>query len=122
MAALYSTFLQATTALDHFVAAIAGVGTLLTIAASLWLRGTVKSFIRKTSSALEKISEGNFSFTVGEDSRGEFSFILNEIEFMRINLRAFKADVMLAAKTVDTGSQQVILEILDLLQRSIERS
>ncbi|HQS57521.1 MAG: hypothetical protein B7Y56_07535 [Gallionellales bacterium 35-53-114] len=115
-------FLQATTTLDHLVAAVAGCGTLLTVAASLWLRGKVKRFIRKTSSALEKISEGNFAFTVGADNRDEFAYVLNEIESMRINLRAIVADVMLAAKSVDNGSQQLVSEMQYLLQRSIEQS
>lgn len=115
-------FSQANNMLDHIVAAIAGLGTLLTVAASLWLRATIKQFIRQTSTALEKIAEGNFTFSVRADYRDELGTVLNKIESMRINLRAIIADVMLAAKVVDTGSHHVAAEMTELLRRSTEQA
>jgi aerotaxis receptor len=114
--------MQADSMLDNIVAAIAGIGTLLVAVTGLWLRITLKRFLDKTNSALGKISEGNFSFSVGVDNRDEFGLTLNEIESMRINLRAIIADVMLAAKTVDTGSRHVAAEMHGLLQRSNEQT
>ena len=114
--------MQADSMLDNFVSAIATIGTVLTVVAGLWLRITLKRFLNKTNSALGKISEGNFSFTVGVDNRDELGLTLNEIESMRINLRAIIADVMLAAKTVDTGSRHVAAEMQGLLQRSNEQT
>jgi aerotaxis receptor len=114
--------LQAVTVTDYIVASIAGSGTLLSVAACLWLRASLKRFLDKTGSALGKIAEGNFTFSVGASNRDEFGLILNEIESMRINLRAIIADVMLAAKNVDTGSRHVAAEMQGLLQRSNEQT
>jgi aerotaxis receptor len=113
---------KADSMLDNFVAAIAGMGTLLVVVASLWLRSSIKKFMGKTSSALGNIAEGNFIFSVGVDNRDEFGRTLNEIESMRINLRAIIADVMLAAKTVDSGSKLVVSEMQNLLQRSTDQA
>lgn len=113
---------QADSMLDHIVAAIAGVGTALTMVASLWLHRYLKRFLRQTSTALEKISEGNFNFSSSVENHDEFGSVLNEIESMRINLRAIIADVMLAAKTVDSGSHQVAMEMEELEKRSNEQT
>ncbi|MBI3902684.1 MAG: methyl-accepting chemotaxis protein [Nitrosomonadales bacterium] len=111
-------FLEAKTTLEQIVASVAGVGTLLTIVARVWLGGTVNRFLGKARYALTQIAEGNFKFTVSVDSRDEFGHILNELESMRINLRAIIADVMLAAKNVEAGSQNVETEMQGVLQRS----
>ncbi len=111
-------FLQAKTTLDQIVASVVGIGVLLTVLARFWLGGTVSRFLAKVRHGLGQISEGNFNFSVSVDSRDEFGHILNEFESMRINLRAIMADVMLAAKNVDAGSQQVRTEMQGLLQRS----
>jgi aerotaxis receptor len=91
-------FLQAQTTLDKIVASVVGIGTLLTVVARIWLGGTVNRFLSKARHALGQLAEGNFQFSVSVDSRDEFGHILNELESMRINLRAIMADVMLAAK------------------------
>jgi len=111
-------FLEAKTTLDRIVASVVGVGTLLTVFARFWLGGTVNRFLGKARHALAQIAEGNFNFTVSVDSRDEFGHILNELESMRINLRAIMADVMLAAKSVESSSQNVESEMQGLLQRS----
>jgi aerotaxis receptor len=111
-------FLEAKTTLDQIVASIVGLGTLLTIVARFWLGGTVNRFLGRARYALAQISEGNFNFTVSVDSRDEFGHILNELESMRINLRAIMADVMLAAKNVEASSKHVEGEMQGLLQRS----
>lgn len=111
-------FLQAKTPLDQVVATVVGLGTLLTVFARFWLGGTINRFLGKARHALGQIAEGNFNFSVSVDSRDEFGHILNELESMRINLRAIMADVMLAAKNVESGSQHVENEMQGLLQRS----
>ena len=115
-------FLEAKTTLDQIVASVVGIGTLLTVFARFWLGGSVNRFLGKARHALGKIAEGNFNFTVSVDSRDEFGHILNELESMRINLRAIMADVMLAAKNVESGSQHVETEMQGLLQRSNSQS
>ena len=111
-------FLEAKTTLDQIVASVVGIGTLLTVFARFWLGGTVNRFLVKARHALGQIAEGYFHFTVSVDSRDEFGHILNELESMRINLRAIMADVMLAAKSVESSSQHVESEMQSLLQRS----
>jgi len=115
-------FMQAKTTLDYVVASAIGIGTLSGVIARIWLGGTVNSFLGKARHALGQISEGNFNFTVGVDSRDEFGHILNELESMRINLRAIMADVMLAARNVESSSQHVETEMQGLLQRSNSQS
>jgi len=115
-------FLKAETTMDKIVASVVGCGTLLTVVARFWLGGTVNRFLAKARHALGQIAEGNFNFTVSVDSRDEFGHILNELESMRINLRAIMADVMLAAKNVEASSQNVEGEMRGLLQRSNTQS
>jgi aerotaxis receptor len=115
-------FLEAKTTLDQVVATVVGLGTLLTVFARFWLGGTVNRFLGKARHAVGQIAEGNFNFTVGVDSRDEFGYILNELESMRINLRAIMSDVMLAAKDVEFNSQHVETEMQGLLQRSSSQS
>ena len=111
-------FIDGETPLDQIVASIVGLGTLLAIAARFWLGSTVSRFLAKANNALAQLAEGNFKFTVSEDRRDEFGHILNELESMRINLRAIMADVTLAAKNVEANSQHVDTEMQGLLQRS----
>ena len=111
-------FMQAKTTLDYVIASIIGIGTLSGIIARIWLGGTVNRFLGRARHALGQIAEGNFNFTVSVDSRDEFGHILNELESMRINLRAIMADVMLAAKNVEARSRHVEQEMLYLSDRS----
>lgn len=115
-------FLEAKTTLDQIVASFIGIGTLLIVATRFWLGGTVNRFLSKTSRALGQIAEGNFNFSVSEESRDEFGYILNELESMRINLRAIMSDVILSAKNVESSSQHVETEMQGLLQRSNSQS
>jgi len=115
-------FMEANSVTDRIFATIVGIGTLLTVFVRFWLGGTVSTFLDKTRHAVGQIAEGNFNFTVSVDSRDEFGHILNELESMRINLRAIMADVMLAAKNVDASSQYVETEMQGLLQRSNSQS
>jgi aerotaxis receptor len=111
-------FLEARTLQDHVIASVVGMGTLLAIFARFWLGGTVSRFLDHARHALGQLSEGNFQFSVSAAGRDEFSHILNELESMRINLRAIMADVMLAARNVESGSQHVDAEMQSLLARS----
>jgi aerotaxis receptor len=111
-------FIEAENWVEKAVASSVGASTLLAIVARIWLGGTVNNFLDKARNALGQLAEGNFQFSVSADGRDEFSHILNEIESLRINLRAIMADVMLAAKNVETSSQHVESEMKDLLDRS----
>lgn len=111
-------FLKAQTTLDKVVASIVGIGTLLSVFARFWLGGTVNSFLGKARYALGQIAEGNFNFSISADNRDEFGHILNELESMRINLRAIMSDVISSAKSVESSSQHVKMEMQGLLQRS----
>jgi aerotaxis receptor len=111
-------FMEAKTPLDQIIASVVLCGTLLTIFARLWLGGTVKRFLGKARYALSQIAEGNFQFTVSSDSRDEFGHLLNELESMRINLRAIIADVMASAKNTDDSANQVRSEMVMALHRS----
>lgn len=115
-------FLHASTTLDKVVACIVGIGTLLAVVARFWLGSTLSRFLDKAHLALSQVAEGNFNFTVSVDHRDEFSKVLNELESMRINLRAIMSDVMLSAKNVDASSNDVRTEMQGLLQRSNDQT
>ena len=122
IAASVYDFVVADSAREYVVASCLAVGSVFVTAGCVWVILAIRRFLENVRHALAQLAEGNFAFTSRSDTRDEFGHILNDLESMRLNLRAIIADVVLAAKEVDSSSQRVEVEMRALLDRSNAQS
>ncbi|MEW9900394.1 PAS domain-containing methyl-accepting chemotaxis protein [Chitinivorax sp. PXF-14] len=91
--------------------AMALVGAAASLGGGGWLASRTLLPLRSVIGALDKISEGNFNFSLDISRRDEFGRLMERVEAMRINLRAIIADVLLAAKRVSAEGERLGGEI-----------
>jgi len=111
-------FMQAHATVDYVLFVISTIALALTVATRFNLHKEISNFLSQAHHALNQLAEGSFQFKITVQRKNEFGRILMNLESMRINLRAIIADVVLAAKNVDAGSQHVQREMQGLLRNS----
>lgn len=111
-------FTAAETGLDFILSAITSLSACFTLLTRIWLRRTISDFLEQARYAISQLEEGNFQFTVKIKGKDEFGRILMGLESMRINLRAIIADVVLAARNVESSARNVEAEMQNLIQSS----